>query len=212
MELALAFVPIIILAMPFILFKSDSDSSTLAYATAAYNFSNISGTYRIPDLGFQITLPKGWSGIGLKDFVMVSPMGINSKTAVPNPSSDLDKVIFVLSAANVSDIAGGSLGHNASSYQKYIEMTAKIIDCKVVSDKFAKVNGTTREEMYQICGPELEQKAKAYAIASGKSILYMGLKGNGPAFDHNIKKFEESIRTIKINEVTDIKRLLSGFR
>jgi hypothetical protein len=210
--LSLALIPIIVWATASILSKSNFDLSTQAYATIPYNFTNISGIYRIPQLGFQITFPPGWSGIGLNDFVMVSPMGINSKTAVPNPSSDIDKAIIVLSVANLSDIMDGLKDRNISSYQQYVEKTSKTIGCQIISDKFVKFNGTNTEEVDQLCGSRLEQKAKTYAIASGKTVVFVGLKGNGPAFDHNLKKFDESLQTIKINKVTNIKRLLSGAR
>jgi hypothetical protein len=209
---ALVLILMLIFAQPFFLSKSSFDSSTPAYATVPYTFSNISGTYSIPNLGFQITFPPGWSGIGLEGFVMVSPMGINSRTAVPNPSNDLDKVIFILSVANLSDIVGGSGDLNASAYRKYVEKTARTIGCQIISDKFVKFNGTNTEEVDQLCGSRLEQKAKTHAIASGKTVVFVGLKGNGPALDHNLKKFDESLHTIKINKVTNIKRLLSGAR
>ena len=97
---SLVLIPMIVLSRNLILLsKSNFDSSTLAYATVSYTFSNISGTYSIPDLGFQIAFSPGWSGIRLEGFVMVSPMGINARTTVPNPSDDLDRVILILSRA-----------------------------------------------------------------------------------------------------------------
>lgn len=118
-------IPMIVLSRSILLSKSNFDSSTLAYATVSYTFSNISGTYSIPDLGFQITFPPGWSGIGLEGFVMVSPMGINTRTAVPNPSDDLDRVILILSRAKLSDVAGDGKDHNTPTYRNYVENPQK---------------------------------------------------------------------------------------
>lgn len=207
---ALVLIPMIILSQSIFLSKSNFDSSTLAYATVSYTFSNISGAYSIPDLGFQITFPPGWSGIGLEGFVMVSPMGINSRTAVPNPSDDLDRVILILSLANLSDVVGDGKDHNTSTYRNYVEKSAETIGCRLVSDKFVKLRGTTSEQVIQQCGPQLEGKTISYAIASGKFIVLLGLKGGASAVDHNLQKFEQSLRTIKIDKATDIKNLLFG--
>jgi hypothetical protein len=208
--LTLSLIPIILLVAPLILANFNFDTPTHAYAKTPYVFTNISGIYNIPNLGFQITLPEGWSGIGLKDFVMVSPMGINSQTAVPNPSNDIDKVIFVLSVVNQSDILKGSRDLNMSLYEQYVEKTAKSIGCKILSNKFVKVNGTTWEELHQVCGPQSEQEAKSFAISSGKSIVFVGIKGKSPAYEHNIKKFDESVSTIRMNNLTDIMGLVSS--
>jgi hypothetical protein len=207
---SLVLIPMIVLSRSILLSKSNFDSSTLAYATVSYTFSNISGTYSIPDLGFQITFPPGWSGIGLEGFVMVSPMGINSRTAVPNPSDDLDRVILILSRANLSDVSGDGKDHNTPTYRNYVEKTAKTIGCRLVSDKFVKFASTTSEQMIQQCGPQLEDKTISYAISSGKSIVLLGLKGGSSAVDHNLQKFEQSLRAIKIDKVTDNKDLLFG--
>ena len=139
---SLVLIPMIVLSQSILLSKSNFDSPTLAYATVSYTFSNI---YSIPDLGFQITFPPGWRGIGLEGFVMVSPMGINSRTAVPNPSDDLDRVILILSRANLSDVAGDGKDHNTPTYRNYVEKTAKTIGCRLVSDKFVKFASTTSE-------------------------------------------------------------------
>ena len=57
------------------------------------SFANVSGSYSIPELGFNISLPAGWSGLDLKSIVMVSPTGINPKTGVLNPSDDQDEAV-----------------------------------------------------------------------------------------------------------------------
>ena len=64
--------------------------------------------------------------------------------------------------------------------------------------------------MFQQCGPQLEDKTISYAISSGKSIVLLGLKGGSSAVDHNLQKFEQSLRAIKIDKVTDNKDLLFG--
>ena len=94
-----------------------------------------------------------------------------------------------------------------------IETMSKIrknIGCRLVSDKFVKFASTTSEQVIQQCGPQLEGKTISYAISSGKSIVLLGLKGGSSAVDHNLQKFEQSLRAIKIDKVTDNKDLLFG--
>ena len=56
--------------------------------------TNISGTYANPNLGFEITLPKGWQGIEVVNIGMVSPSGINPATGGLRPSGELKRYFW----------------------------------------------------------------------------------------------------------------------
>jgi hypothetical protein len=171
------------------------------------SFTNISGTYSIPELGFNIKLPAAWSGIDLKSVVMVSPTGINPKTGVLNPSDDQDEVYLIIARSKVPEIMGRA-DHNVSNYELYVRKTAESIGCKVLSDRFVKLNGINVEKLLQRCGPPVEGKSITYTISSGKDIVFVGLKGPTVAFTHNLEKFNESVLTIKIDNQTNIKSAL----
>jgi hypothetical protein len=170
-------------------------------------FANISGSFGIPELGFSIRLPATWSGLDLKSIVMVSPTGINPKTGVLNPSDDQDEVYLIITTSKVPEILGLA-DHNVSSYGLYVRKTAESIGCKVLSDGFVKLNGMNVEKLFQKCGPPVEGKSITYTLSSGKSVIFVGLKGPTLAFDHNLEKFNESVLTIKIENQTNFKSTL----
>ena len=138
---------------------------------------------------------------------MVSPTGINPKTGVLNPSEDQDEVFLIIARSKVSEIMGRA-DHNVSNYELYVRKTAESIGCKVLSDRFVKLNGMNVEKLLQRCGPPVEGKSITYTISSGKDIVFVGLKGPTVAFNHNLEKFNESVLTIKIDNQTNIKSTL----
>lgn len=118
---------------------------------------------------------------------MVSPTGINPKTGVLNPSDDQDEVYLILARSKVPEIMVRA-DHNVSNYELYVRKTAESIGCKVLSDRFVKLNGMNVEKLLQ--------------------AATAGLKGPTLAFDHNLEKFNESVLTIKIDNQTNIKSTL----
>jgi hypothetical protein len=92
--------------------SSSLDGNGTLFSTS---FANVSGSYSIPELGFNISLPAGWSGLDLKSIVMVSPTGINPKTGVLNPSDDQDEVYLIIARSKVPEIMGMA-DHNVSNY------------------------------------------------------------------------------------------------
>jgi hypothetical protein len=183
------------------------DNESISGVDGNASFVNISGSYSIPELGFTIKFPTGWSGLDLKSVVMVSPTGINPKTGVLNPSEDQDKVHLIIARSKVPEIMR-SAGHNISNYDLYVRKTAESIGCKVLSDSFVKLNGMYVEKLLQRCGPPVEGKSVTYTLSSGKNIVFVGLKGPTLAYDYNLAKFNESVLTIKIDNQTNIKSTL----
>ncbi len=190
-----------------------TDRRTLASSTndkfASVAFANISGTYEIPEAGFSIVLPPGWNGIDLKGTAIVSPRGINPTTGVLNPSSDFDKVFLILMIANSSKINNSSSAHTVVDHRNHVRDSAEQIGCKI-EDKFVKLNGTTSEKLIGLCGPMLDTKVEAYAIASDKNVILVGLKGPIAAFDYNRPIFIQSVNSMKMENQTNIKSLISS--
>ena len=52
-------------------------------------------------------------------------MGINFRTAVSNPGDDLDRVILILSVANLSDVVGDGNDHNTLTYPTISKKSSK---------------------------------------------------------------------------------------
>ncbi len=72
----------------------------------------------------------------------------------------------------------GMADHNVSNYELYVRKTAESIGCKVLSDRFVKLNGMNVEKLLQRCGMPVEGKSITYTLSSGKYIIFVGLKGH----------------------------------
>jgi hypothetical protein len=185
------------------------NSSLLDGTSGGSIYPIIEGTFTIPSDGFQITLPHGWSGIDLSLVAMVSPTGIDSKTGSIKPGGD--RVLMVLGRINVSDFVGALKHYNASKYLDSLKKIAETAGCKILSDKFVKINGMKSEKLTGVCRSHGEEKTVSYSFASSKNIIFVGLKGSGLTFDNNLKKFKQSVQTVKINNPRDIEDILSGY-
>lgn len=110
---------------------------------------------------------------------------------------------------STSDILRNPDDRNLSGYHEYVNDSAKGIRCRVLSDEFVKFNGISSERVVGKYGPLEEVSMLTYAIASGKNVIFIGLKGLTPAFDHNYEIFLQSLKTMKIDHQSDIKKLIS---
>lgn len=172
-------------------------------------YNNVSGTYQIPAAGFQITLPYNWSGIEIGNTLLVSPTGINSRTGVLNPSSNLEKVYLIISFNNYSEIVKNTENRNLSGYHQYVKDRASDIWCNVLSDDFVKLNGMSSEKVVSKCGSNEETSVLSYALASKESIIFVGLKGPREAFEHNYNNFMNSLKSIKIDNNSSLEELIT---
>jgi hypothetical protein len=209
---------IILLAVlfpPFNIFKTESESSHIVHASRVAhlpaNYRNVSGTFTIPSAGFGITLPPGWSGIDLGSLALLGPTGINPKTGVLNPSSNLTNVFLILAWHNSSDVLRNRHEWNLTSYHDYVKRSAERIGCKVLSDRFVQINGISSERVDGKCGRQEEVSMETYSIAAGKNIISIGLKGITAAFDYNHESFMRSLNTIKVDSESDIRKLISEY-
>ena len=85
----------------------------------------------------------------------------------------------------------------------------KVLDVEFYLTSLSKFNGISNERVVGKCGPLEEVNMPTYAIASGKNVIFIGLKGLTPAFDHNYEIFLQSLKTMKIDHQSDIKKLIS---
>ena len=205
----------LVIVLPLLLVLFDTSRTFFGSPYSAFSspstppVANVSGTYVLPKVGFNITFPPGWSGIDLGSTVLVAPTGINPRTGVLNPSSNLTAVYLILARTHINDVLRNADNGNLTRYHEFVNESAKGIGCKVLSDEFVKLNGTRSEKVVGKCGPLDEVTILTYAIASGKNVIFIGLKGSTTAFDHNYETFMQSLRTMKIDEPSDIKELIS---
>ena len=200
----------IILSFQFIFVGAEiSNSASNNRPNEVPVISNISGSYTIPKVGFEITLPDGWRGIDLVSLAMASPKGINPTTGGLRPTGESNRVLLVLGSINASDFLADKKDYNASTYQEFVKKTTERIGCTVLSDSFVKINGMNSEKITQECGTLGEEQSISYIFATGKDVIFIGLKGIRPAFDHNLEKFNQSLQTIKIDKPKNIENVIS---
>lgn len=158
--------------------------------------ATLSDSFELPDLGFSITFPDGWSGVDHGYIAMVSPDGINQYNG--NFKRDKDKAVMVIEILNISDFQE----HNfASKTQK---------ECRISSEKLYNFNNIESKEVIINCGVEGNQKIVNYIFGSENKIIIVGLKGLGSQFDKNLDAFRNSIKTVIIKNPIDIRHVLNS--
>jgi hypothetical protein len=151
-------------------------------------------SYANPSVGFHILLPGGWNGINYQNIAMVSPAGVHSSNGNLGPNGD--KVLMVIEALNVSDFQD----------QRRENSEVENNGCKIVSDKYVKINNINGQELFRQCGSDNDNKILNYFFASGNKIIIVGLKGSGSVFDSNLVKFRNSVSTLSIDKPSDIRK------
>jgi hypothetical protein len=155
-------------------------------------------SYANPSVGFHILLPGGWNGINYQNIAMVSPAGVHSSNGNLGPNGD--KVLMVIEALNVSDFQD----------QRRENSEVENNGCKIVADKYVKINNINGQELFRQCGSDNDNKILNYFFASGNKIIIVGLKGSGSVFDSNLVKFRNSVSTLSIDKPSDIRK--TGYR
>jgi hypothetical protein len=155
----------------------------------------LKGSYELPDVGFSITFPKGWSGVNYGFIAMVSPDGINLSNG--NLKRDESKALMVIEVLNMSDFQEHK---NGSKIQK---------NCEIQSEKIFTIGAAQSKEVYINCAAGEDQKIINYIFGSGKKIFIIGLKGSGDSFENNLDAFRNSIRTVLIKNPIKMEQMPS---
>ena len=154
--------------------------------------ATLSNNFDLPNLGFSISFPKGWTGVDHGYIAMVSPDGINQYNG--NFKRDQEKALMTIEILNISD------------YQEY-NFASKLKECRIVSEKFLIFNNIQSNEVIINCGAEGHQKIVNYIFSSGNKIIIVGLKGVGTQFDKNLDDFRSSVKTVMIKNPIDLKQV-----
>ena len=167
-------------------FKTISDSST-----------NIDKMYENAISGFKIVLPKDWDHIDNENIVLISPNKINHNTG--GIKFKEDNVMMIIQIVPIADF------HlNMNEYKEGYERNG----CKVLSDKFIEINNLSSKKIFKQCKSQnKEEKVLNYILATRKTIIFIGLKGEDLGFDRNLDEFMNSVKTITIKNPIDIRQL-----
>lgn len=167
-------------------FNTISDSST-----------NIDKTYENAVSGFKIVLPKDWNHIDNDNIVLISPNKINHNTGGIKLKQD-NNVMMIIQIVPISDFH-----MNMREYKEGYERNG----CKILSDKFIEINNLSFQEIFKQCESQNKEKVLNYILATRKTIMFIGLKGEDLGFDRNLDEFMNSVKTITIKNPIDIKQL-----
>jgi len=178
--------------------KQNETNSTLK----SFQFRNIpqfiNESYTNRDAGFHILLPGGWSGLSYQNKVMISPAGMNIRTGnLGSLVSPSHTVLMVIEALNVSDFVSQKMNYSG------IEEN----DCRIVSNKYVKINGMNGQELLSQCGSDNDNKIINYIFGSRDEVIIVGLKGSNPVFDSHLDKFTNSVGTLSIDKPIDIRNI-----
>lgn len=171
---------------------SQNQSSDLTHSPIQIP-ATLSDRLELPDIGFSIAFPRGWSGVNHGFISMVSPDGINQYNG--NFKRDQNKAVLVIEILDIND------------YQQH-NFTSKIQEeCQIKSQKFVTFNNIVGKEVMIHCGSEGDQKIVNYIFGSGDKIVIVGLKGESAQFDNNLDAFKDSLNTLTIKIPIDIKQM-----
>jgi len=193
LALALSILLILIVGLLNLPLGNSQEESSNTNDTLVRIPATLSDGFELPDLGFSITFPKGWSGVDHGYIAMVSPDGINQYNG--NFKRDKEKAVMVIEILNISD------------FQEHNFATKTQKECQIASEKFLVFNSIPSKEVIINCGVEGNQKIVNYIFASENKIIIVGLKGVGTLFDKNLDAFRNSIKTVIIKNPIDIRHV-----
>ena len=145
------------------------------------------------DIDFSIMLPNKWRGLDHGSIAMLSPDGINQFNG--NLIGDENEIFMVIEFINISHFQEHKNGYNGQNY------------CKIISEKYLMINTAQSKEIFANCGDGFDQKIVNYIFGSGNKIIIVGLKGVGTQFDNNLDDFRKSVKTVMIENPTDIEQV-----
>lgn len=161
----------------------------------AYAEAEISGKYRNSVAGYEIAFPKGWSGLKLLGVaVQVAPGGIDFLTGVPKTS-------MMILHLNRTAIEGWK------DVSTTLDTTSDPGNCKEISSRYITINEVRALELVNECTINGEfSKSKQYLFLNKGHIISVSLSADSEKrYKDNLKVFEKSVKTIKIQKPQDIK-------
>lgn len=158
---------------------------------------SISGKYIDSKAGYEITFPKGWSGTEFMEIAtIVAPGGVDFIKGYPK--TYIMTVYFNMTAAK--DLWGSTTG------QSTVDNT-----CKQISNRYVTLNKVRGYETVQECTTnDGFSKSKYVYFATKDLVIAAGLSADSKkAFTDNLKVFDESVKTLKVQKQIDIKTLMA---
>ncbi len=185
-----------------------------AYAQPNFTFKEVRGEYRNDELGIEITLPRGWSGMEMPQ-IMLGPMMHGGFVVVPNgiDMSNMDKMfeqpmmMLMVSIHEKPDVTQRfKMGDQGEPEQGKPEGVKP--DCKILSFSLVNRGGANGIEVVVECDTEEGKfRAKYLMLSQMKDDkirnIQLAFVARVDEYDKYIKDFDDSLNTLKVSNVRD---------
>jgi hypothetical protein len=162
----------------------------------------VNGTYVNSDVGFQVDLPKYWNGkeiTFLLDMVVAAPPGVEIESMEAEGTAMIIQVLDEESFGELARMQGAD---------PLAMQTAESDQCKELPASFVTINGLKAEQRSGDCtggdGSSSKIKGYTFATADGTIILLAFSSNSDNEYNQYLPQFEESVKTIKIENPGDI--------
>jgi hypothetical protein len=210
---------------------SNFDSSA-DYEMPQIYFPDVNGTYINSDIGYQIDLPKGWKGKEMNfmmNMVFATPHEINLEE-IEEPGTmmtisginkkSFDMLTYLTQLPSVEEgskeeLAAGIKENNEQFLQNSNSLGNSTADsimdsCNEFQTSPVTINGISAEQLTADCIDEngVNTKAKVYAFVTSDDSIIITLYYSNSINEYNqyLPLFEESVKTIKITNPSDISK------
>ena len=203
-----------VLAQDFNFNLSDiTDNSSFDFKRLLSSFKAVNGTYKNPDYGFEIAFPQGWVGTEFSGpFGKIVTTGPFQPGTNPNGLSAMS-IMFIDNRNNTALATISNLTNPlGTASQGSGSDSIGVPRCKSLSFSPVTINGIKGEEGMYNCenimpgnGQNASVRAKGFTFATkDNSLILISYTGSQNLYEKELSKFEDSVKTIKINNPGDI--------
>jgi hypothetical protein len=202
-----------VLAQDFNFNLSDiTDNSSFDLRSLLSSFKAVNGTYMNPDYGFEIAFPHGWVGTEFSGpfgkIVSTSPFQLGTN---PNGLSAMS-IMFVDNRNNTALATISNLTNPLEATTSQGSDSIEQPRCKSLSFSPVTINGIKGEEGTYTCenimpgtGQNASFRAKGFTFATkDNSLILISFTGSQNLYEKELPKFEDSVKTVKLNNPGDI--------
>jgi hypothetical protein len=189
-----------------------TDNSSFDLKRLLSSFKAVNGTYKNPDYGFEIAFPQGWVGTEFSGpfgkIVSTSPFQLGTN---PDGLSAMS-IMFVDNRNNTALATISNLTNPLEATTSQGSDSIEVPRCKSLSFSPVTINGIKGEEGTYTCenimpgtGQNASVRAKGFTFATkDNSLILISFTGSQNLYEKELPKFEDSVKTAKINNPGDI--------
>ena len=166
----------------------------------------VSGTYTNSEHGVQVTIPNGWSGMS-SDFKdpttgeWISGFQVMEGGFEANMAS-MENGEFEIIVLSIMDKPEEEITEPPDVQPPTDEFD---VDCELVEMEKTSVNGKDTMLVEAQCEGDISMKSRMYHYATNEKIIsYAYMTSPSSGFDNNINNFEESVKTVNIENQINV--------